>query len=347
MPRLAEVVRAIWWESASIRSCLHRVCRVRACDLRVVAGGVEIGAGRASGFAPRPRAFTRLSVSGECPCRDYLLDLVAEADRFLVAHGDGLVNLPGAVREHLRKRGFGDWTRRRRTEMGAQARTDRIRGSVRARGLPDEFHRALLEFVVDEAGSLAPLEDDAQLYRRLAERAAAEFGGDPEDYRNRVIGGLGVVEAACRQGRRVTAGPGHANEMITWWERYVERPLGRRPRFGVESLSAPPADTGRLHGPQIVCPVAEAELDRVLDAVAGPTAPAGGTEDDAVVLAVLADAVLAAIERSVDPVGAVHAATAELVRRRALPERIAERFVADAGRVQEAVRELLVMAVAA
>lgn len=339
MSRLAEVVGAVWWESRAMRSLLHRAWRVRACDTRIFVGGDELRTGRTA--RPAPPAITPLLVSGECVCRDYLVDLLVEADQFLAGSGDGLVNPPGAVRAHLRMRGAGDWTRRRRTEMGAQARTDRIRSSARARGLPDEFHRALFEFVVAEAGSLAPLEDDAQLHRRLCELIAGEFGGSPEQYRARVARGLGVIEAVCRQGRRVPAGPGRTEEMITWWERYVEHPLGRRPRFGVESLSDPAPETNQPCGPQIACPVAEAEFEQVLDAAAGLPDPAGDSDLDTVLPAVLRAAFVAALNRTADPVAALRIATAELVRRGALPEHVAEHFVVDTSRVQEALRQLL------
>jgi hypothetical protein len=286
-------------------------------------------------------------VLGECPCRDYLIDLIVEADQFLTDTGDGLMNPPGAIRTHLRMRAAGDWTRRRRTEMGAQARTDRIRNSVRGQSLPDEFHRALFEFLVGEAGSLAPLEDDAQLHHRLCELVAGAFGGSPQQYWSRVAHGLGVIEAVCRQGRRVPAGPGCNEEMITWWERYVERPLGRRPRLGIEPLIELTSETGQPAGPQIACPVAEAEFERALDAATGLTDPVGDLDPDNVVLAVLRGAFVTALDQTPNPVEALRTATAELVRREMLPEHVAERFIADTSRVQEALRQLLVITAAA
>jgi hypothetical protein len=284
---------------------------------------------------------------GECPCRDYLIDLLVEADQFLVDAGDGLMNPPGAIRTHLRMRATGDWTRRRRTEMGAQARTDRIRNSVRGESLPDEFHRALFEFLVGEAGSLAPLEDDVQLHHRLCELVAGEFGGSPQQYRSRVGQGLHMIEAVCRQGRRVPAGPGCNGEMITWWERYIERPLGRRPRLGVEPLIEPTSETGQLHGLQIACPIAETEFERALNAATGLTDSAGDLDPDSVMLVALRGAFVTALDQTPNPVEALRIATAELVRHDMLPEHVAERFIADTSQVQEALRQLLVITAAA
>jgi hypothetical protein len=135
--------------------------------------------------------------------------------------------------------------------------------------------------------------------------------------------------------------------MITWWERYIERPLGRRPRLGIESLSEPTPETGQPHAPQIPCPVAEAEFERALDATAGLTDPVGDSDPDTVVLAVLRDAFVAALNRTPDPVAALRSAATKLVRCGVLPEHVAKCFISDTSRVQEALRQLLVITAAA
>lgn len=222
-PTAEAVATALWWEVQPARRALHRLAGVARCDVVLVLGPLRLGPGAAD---PGPIT-VRLDVRGECPCRDYLVDMLVESDRFLRRSTGPRTNPAGAVRHHLRTRAAGDWTRRRRVAMGAQARTDRIRSSVRARALPDELHRALLEYLVDEAGSLAPLDGEEQLGRRLAARIADEFGGTTHDRLAQVRDALPLVEAAGRSGPTSDQGDGRR---VTWWERYVEEPLGRRSR---------------------------------------------------------------------------------------------------------------------
>ncbi len=221
-PVLREVVSAVRSEIWQTRENLHRLCCVRRCDMQLQVGGAH-----------------RLLITGECLCRDFLQDMLTEADRFLVHHADPVLNPPGAVRKHVRTRAY-DWFRQMRAERGTQVRTDRIRDGAIAALLPDPHHRALLEFVVQEAGSLAPLGNEAELHRRLAGLIAAEFGGTVEENLRRVVEGLPRIEAAARSVRRVRAAPG-SDELVTWWERYVERPLGRRQRL--DSVPWEPADS--------------------------------------------------------------------------------------------------------
>lgn len=319
VPGLIAVVRAVWFESGSMRHAIHRLRGVRACDLTLAVAGTRFGDGPMEPSGPA----AMLLVSGECRCRDYLVDLLVAADRFLVEHGSALRNPPGAVRAHLRKREPADWTRRRRTELGAQARTDRIRRTARARHLQDDFHRALFEYIADEAGSLAPLEDDAQLLRRLAERAAQEFGGDPGEYTGRVASGLAVVEVACRAGRRVAAAPDRPKELITWFERFIERPMGKRDRLTEESLTVDAERSEADHAAEL------AEFDRLLDAHRC-------VETDDEVLGVVLEATSAA-GSSPDRHDALIAAAADLVDRCALTAEVAASFVRDERRVQEAI----------
>lgn len=254
---LGAVASALWWESEAFRNTLHGRARTRHCDTSLVAGAIRLGNAStpdtvAGGFA----------VGGACICRDYLVDVLVEADRFLAAGPRH--NPPGAVRTHLRKRVTGDWIRRQRVERGAQARTDRIRGSEIGLRLPDEYHRAILEHLVDEAGSLAPLDGEEQLVGRLTQLVVQEFGGAPVEHRPRVLAALTVVERAGRSGRRTTDG----GEPTTWWERYVERPLGRRQRHSDLAIGTGGDRDERMI--DVECPRSARAFDDVVAAVATP-----------------------------------------------------------------------------
>lgn len=183
-----------------------------------------------------------LQFGGDCVCLELVVDALVEGDRFLERRGAELANASGAVRVHVRTRALADWTRHRRVRMGAQARTDRLRTSARARALPDDFHRALLEHLADEAGSLAPLVDEAQLYRRLTELMAAEpaaVTAGPGALEDRVAAAMPTIASACRSGPLVSAGPGSDGERVTWWERYIERPLGKREQPAEYRVASP------------------------------------------------------------------------------------------------------------
>lgn len=297
-----EVLRVVWQESRSLRGSLHAAARIRSCD--VVLTGPTTRFGDRSGHPAGPL----FACGGTCPCRDYVTHLVVEADRYLRTGAGVLRNPAAAVRVHLRTRGAGDWIRAVRVERGAQARTDRIRTGARARALPDEYHRALLEYLVDEAGSTAPLDGEGPLRARLADRAAREFGGTAERHVASVAAALPRIEDVCRSGRR-TAVDGIP---VTWWERYVEIPLGRRDR----TPGAPVA------GVEVPCPVAGDAFDAVVDTVAhGP-----GGADSAVLAAV------AAAARTERPVPAVRAALAGLAGRGVLPAGTVAAVLADPGR---------------
>ena len=298
---LHEVVEAVRFELASTRDAIHRLRRVKGCDLHV---GVGVGGG--------------LRLSGECLCRDVLVEMLLEADQFLAGRPvERLYNPPGAVRAHIRKR-VGDWTRRRRTEMGAQARTDRLRSSVMAARLPDDYHRALLEYLAEEAGSLAPLDGDEALRNRIAELAAAEFGGSAAEHLPRVIAGIAVVAAVCRA-RRVRVAADSA-ETVDWWERYIETPLGRRPRTDELSLDAAGPDgtqplRDRLEAPAPSPDVGPLVVETVLAAVGSPARLPVGLRD----------------------------AEAELVRRKLLAATAGARFLADPGRLESAAEQVRVL----
>lgn len=272
----SEVLHAIWWETRELRSQLHGLHRVQRCDTALAWREVRLGRPLPTTVADGPAVLL-----GACPCRDLLADLLVEADRFLAARRSD--NPAGAVRAHLRIRAIKDWIRDGRVARGAQARTDRIRTSEVGRMLPDEFHRAVLEFVVDEAGVPAPLEHHIQLVRRIAARLSAEFRevDAPSDGRDQLLAAvrdaLERVEATCRSVRRVR----REGQLITWWECYVERPLGRRSRRS--DLHLAPATGDDPDSRDVACPAAEAAFDDALDVtVHGP----GGAEA-AVVEAVL------------------------------------------------------------
>ncbi len=308
---LPAVLAAIWHEAHAYRAAIHRSQSTVRCDLRVSAPGCgQNGTGT-------------IWLGGDCACRDFLVDMVVECQRLLAQRAGELRNPLGAVRVHMRIRAAPDWIRRRRTEMGAQARVDRIRKGARARGLPDDFHRALLEYLVDEAGSMAPLDSQDALMRRLAARCAAEFGDVPDRYLARVVDGVAVIERHCRSGPRVNVGTAAEPEHVTWWDRYIERPLGRRPRRTDRPI---PAAAGE-YGCETDLPAAH-DLERV-----GPDA----AEVDAAVVAIL---VVALRRRPDAPAAALRAGIADLVEQGLLAERSAVELLSDHARLAAATQEL-------
>lgn len=300
------VFSAVMAETRTHRAALHRSTGSDRCDLQLSAASPGGGVVR---------------IDGDCACRDFLVDMLVEAHLLLARNLRQLRNPPGAVRTHLRTRATHDWIRRRRIQIGAQARCDRIRRGARARGLPDEFHRALLEYLCDEAGSPAPLEDQESLVRRLSVRCAAEFGGEAPDYRDRVLAGLLVVERQCRTGPRVNDATDDRTEFVTWWERYIERPLGRRPPRSVAALP-----------------------DDLLTVVALDPAAEGRREiaesDDLIV-----GHLVAAARRHLDaPASALREGLADLVSRGLVADRVAHSVLGDGQRMAVAIRELSALA---
>jgi hypothetical protein len=346
---LPAVLAAIWHEAHAHRAAIHRALSIDRCDLRLSAPGVSAPGLSAPGLSAPGLSAPGLSapglsapglsapglgqggtgllrLDGDCACRDFLVDMIVECHQLLAERSDELHNPPGAVRTHMRLRAAPDWIRRRRTQMGAQSRSDRIRTGARARGLPDEFHRALLEYLVDEAGSMAPLEDQDALMRRLAVRCATEFGAAPERYLARVVAGVAVIERHCRSGPRVNAGTAAEPEHVTWWERYIERPLGRRPRRTDQPIPAVPGEHGVKT--DLLCLRAAHHLER------GVT---GSAEIDATVVAIL----VAALQRQPDaPAAALRAGISELVAQGLLPERSAAELLSDRARFATATQEL-------
>ncbi|MEV0697268.1 hypothetical protein AB0I53_05025 [Saccharopolyspora sp. NPDC050389] len=302
MPELLEV---IWHETRASRAAIHRARPNTRCDLRI------------SASTPNRELIGTILLDGDCACRDLLIDMLVECHRHLADRAGRLGNPLGAARVHVRKKAVHDWIRRRRTEVGAQARVDRLRKSAMALGLPDEFHRALLEYLADEAGVMAPLDSQEALLRRLATRCAAEFGGAAEHYRARVAAGVTVVERHCRSGTRVNAGTTAEPEKVTWWERYIERPMGRRPRRTDKPIAAPECGDGTHQLP---------EQDGTDTA-----------EFDARVVAVL----VAALRRQpIAPDAALRAGLADLVSQGLLPQRWAVDLCSDCNRFARAAKEL-------
>lgn len=320
----ADVLHVLWRETRPFRAGLHRLLRVRCCDTALVWGSVRLGA------AARHVGSTHgLLLGGDCLCRDVLADALAEADRYLA--GRSVANPPGAIRVHLRTRVLHEWIRAARVAQGAQARTDRIRGSELGGHLPDELHRAVLEFLVDEAGSPAPLEGDDQLVHRLAGRVAEEFGGTPGEHLAAVAAAVARVEAVCRSGRRVR----DDGELVTWWERFVQRPLGRRSRHSDLSVDTRPG-TPDEPALDVACPAAEVTLDEMLDR----TAYGHGGLDGAVIATVLARA------DGPDAPQAIVAVIATLAARDVLAPAAARGFAADPDRIRAAIDAVAVLRVA-
>ncbi len=312
-----EVVEALWLETRAFREALHRQDWSGRCDARLVPAGDSV------------------VVGGGCVCRDYLVDVLVDVG----LHLDGrTVRSPAAAaRVHLRTKAKGEWIRRRRLTRGAQARTDRIRAGELGRRLPDDYHRALLEYLVDEAGLAGPLEGHEALVRRLTDRAAEEFGGEPDDHRGRVEAALAVVEAAGRAGRRIRTDDGG---LITWWERYVEIPLGRRPRltdarFAVDTVGGELAGNDGPAGPRGIDAGrrGSADLDRAASLDGGAN-EAEAAVDRRIVAA------LANRPGDVDPPQWVVSTVQDLARAGLLPAAVARGFAADRERVTAAVSAL-------
>lgn len=211
-------LKALWFELLVPRAAMHRRHRVRTCDTELSMNGLSLGA-RSLGASP---AGYRLA--GGCPCRDLVADAIELVLTFLTDHGGKLTNPAGAIRKHLRYR-MVDLHRRARSEIGAPARPETVAGNRYGRALPDDFHRALFVMIADEAGIDGPLRGREGFLRRLTDRCATEFGTDA---RRRIPAALRLIEKTCRMGARVNVGTPAAPELVTWWEAYIERPLGRR-----------------------------------------------------------------------------------------------------------------------
>jgi hypothetical protein len=244
-------LRALWFELLVPRAAVHRRHQVRTCDTELSMGGLSLGA-RTVGAPP-----SRYRLAGGCPCRDLVADAIEIVLTFLTDHGGKLRNPPGAVRRHLRFR-LVDLHRRARSEVGAPARPETVAGNRYGRALPDDFHRALFVVIADEAGIHGPLLGREGFLRRLADRCAAEFGAEAK---RRLPAALRLIEKTCRKGPRVNVGTRAEPELVTWWEAYIERPLGRRYNPADHPIG-PPAGPGRAV--DVTDPAASRAFDQVV-----------------------------------------------------------------------------------
>lgn len=284
------VARALLWETAAHRQRIHRArWDIGAgCDARVVIAGVslvEVGrlraiAATAKALAPcricgRPAAEQppesqladhRFFVGGECPCRQMLVDVLLAAHQFLVARGTAIRHPEGAARRHIGSRQH-DYPRQQRAARGAQVRTDRLLTSARARKLETDEQRQLLKEIADEAGSEAPLENEAQLEKRLAVLRARRLKVDPDSVLAEVRRDLAIVKAHYSLGRLVNVGTVDQPDLVSWWEAYIERPLGRRHRMSDIPVSTVPTclDEGAQAGLQLPCPSGEVGYQQIVD----------------------------------------------------------------------------------
>ncbi|CAL9642285.1 hypothetical protein SUDANB95_06349 [Actinosynnema sp. ALI-1.44] len=255
-PLSPEVVTAALAELRGSRAALHRSHLVARCDLGLAMPGLRFGhAAPASGFV----------LSGDCVCRDLVADVLHIVSVFLTEHGTDRTNLAGAVRAHVRKRVI-DVFRAYRADRGAQVKPKQVRRNRFGRALPDEEHRAVLGHLADEAGYSAPLPGHGYLLRRLAERCAAEFGEPVPYYLERMPNILRTVKQVCSAGTRVNVGTRTAPEYVTWYDAYIERPLGRRPDAAARSLSDDAAWAA------VADPGAARAFDAVTDAEPDPDA---------------------------------------------------------------------------
>ncbi|WP_439657467.1 hypothetical protein ACSHWB_34445 [Lentzea sp. HUAS TT2] len=217
-----EILLAFWYELRGPRDQLHRR-HTGPCDTELRVGGLRLG--RATSIAPRGSAF---HLSGHCPCRDLVADAYVLVVEFLTTHAGSLHNPPGAIRTHLRYR-LADLARRARGDRGAQVKPETVSANRYGRALPDDFHREVFVMLADEAGYSTPMLGKEGLLDRLAARCGASFAGTPEEHRALLPSVLSRIEEACRSGPRVNVGTATEPELVTWWEAYVDRPLGRRP----------------------------------------------------------------------------------------------------------------------
>lgn len=222
-----EVVRATLAELQKARTDLHRSHQVARCDMGLAVNGLRIG---------RPLQAPGLVVSGDCVCRDLVLDVLCLVAVFLTEHGTQCHNVVGAVRFHVRKRVI-DVMRGYRASKGAQVKPKQVRQNRFGRALPDEEHRAVLGHLADEAGYTAPLPGQSYLLRRLAERCVAEFGNSVPYYLERMPAIIHTVRTVCSAGNQVNVGSRTDPEYVSWYDAYIERPLGRRPEALVHPLS--------------------------------------------------------------------------------------------------------------
>lgn len=353
----AESVRAAVREIEDLRQGTHRARwgMVRRCDTVLVFAGRTI--------LPRPRGPQRgpgrpagdeLQLTGQCPCRDLVADTLLLVHEYLAGYGQTLLNPPAAVRSHIRRRKH-DLIRERRHALGAQVRTDRVHSSARARGLATDEQRDLLRDVVDEAGVAAPLDSQEQLECRLASLRAGRSGsGDPprpevapagsprasDALVDAVRRDFAAVAAHCSTSPRVNVGTRLHPEYVTWWEAYVERPLGRRRR-----LSDIPVDTAPWQDPaegrpaiDLACPWSDGAFALVLDRMVPDQAATNAGVRDRDVIALVRAAV--SDDPQARPEHLLNAVVNRLLAGGLIPARTAEALRTDPARRIEAIGAL-------
>ena len=318
-PLSPEVVHAALSELHKSRAALHRSHKVARCDLGLAMPGLRFGhAVPAAGFV----------LSGECVCRDLVADVLHIVSVFLTEHGPDRRNLAGAVRSHVRKRVI-DVFRGYRADRGAQVKPKQVRQNRFGRALPDEEHRAVLGHLADEAGYSAPLPGHGYLLRRLAERCAAEFGNPVPYYLERLPDILHTVKQVCSAGTRVNVGTRTCPEYVSWYDAYIERPLGRRPDTATRAL----ADENTVVDPRAT---------RAFDAVADSTDP-DADPDTAVVELVVGEVTAAP---AAEQPRTVRTAVVTLAERGLLPPDRAATLLSDPDRLADVLSRVREVAVA-
>ncbi|GGM89306.1 hypothetical protein GCM10011609_27720 [Lentzea pudingi] len=233
----AEVVQVTLAELHKPRTDLHRSHLVSRCDMTLAMPGLRVGRAQRSAL---------FELTGECVCRDLVVDVLQIVCDFLTEHGADRTNLIGAVRSHVRKRVV-DVFRGYRAHQGAQVKPKTVRHNRFGRALPDEEHRAVLGHLADEAGYSSPLPGQAYLLRRLAERCAKEFDQPIPYYLERLPAILRTVKSVCSGGHRVNVGTRTSPEYVSWYDAYIDRPLGRRPDAHTQPLEDDSAWTSGDH----------------------------------------------------------------------------------------------------
>lgn len=132
--------------------------------------------------------------------------------------------------------------------------------------------------------------------------------------------------AAAGRGPRVNGGTSAEPDHVTWWEHYIERPSGRRPRRTNRSIPPEPEKLG--FGMDLQCPRSAQDLDHVVN---------GSVDVQTTTVAVL----VTALRRQPDaPAAALRAGISDLVARALLPQQAATELLADRARFAAATLEL-------
>jgi len=254
MPDLLSVARIVFAETRASRRQLHAVRSALGCDATFEFDHTYV-------------------VSGGCPCVDEFVDVLVSVWRYLSDRDPATVRSYGALaRTHCRLRAIPDAQRRRRGRQSIQKPEQLAVGAI-GRALDTDRQRALLVDIVSEAGSAAPLDDDEQLLRRLAELRAGRFGGSPEAHLSGVYQDLLVVrDAADEHGARKRDSAGI---LVSWWEYYVESGLGKRERL----------HTVPVHETDVLDRTAARAMDAVLDRIVATGLAPHLSEEHALALA--------------------------------------------------------------